>query len=111
MAKSSESGPERRRHRRYPAANSTRTKSPSQDHSGALKDISISGATIAPGGEFEMGDVIEIDIDDVGTFPGRISRTAEDDTFAVAFDLDEDDEDSLMDEITRIHEGLLNEEF
>jgi len=47
----------------------------------------------------------------LGVFPGQVSRTPDDDLFAVSFDIDEAGEDELVDELTRIHDGNVGEEF
>ncbi len=111
MADAPESGSDKRRHPRYPAKKPTRTVSQERRHQGNLKDISVSGAAITPAAEFETGDLVEVDIEDVGSFTGRVARTLDDDLFAVAFDIDEDDEEPLLAEITRLHDDLVDEEF
>ncbi len=111
MADAPESGTDKRRHPRYPANKPTRTVSRDRHHEGTLKDLSVSGASITPAAEFETGDLVEVDIEDVGSFPGRVARTPDDDLFAIAFDIDEDDEEPLLAEVTRLHDDLVDEEF
>ena len=111
MADAPESGTDKRRHPRYPAKKPTRTVSRERHHKGNLKDISVSGASITPAAEFETGEPVEVDIEDVGSFPGRVARTPDDAFFAVAFEIDEDDEEPLLAEITRLRDDLLDEEF
>jgi hypothetical protein len=102
---------ERRRLTRFSVAKSVRTRSAEHEHEGQLKDISGSGAAIGPNVGLETGDEVEVDIEDIGVFPGLVSRTPEDDLFAVAFDIEVADEDDLVDELTRIHDGIIGEEF
>lgn len=102
---------ERRRLTRFSVAKTVRTRSADNEHEGQLKDISGSGAAIEPSAGLETGADVEVDIEDIGVFPGQVSRTPEDDLFAVAFDIDEAGEDNLVDELTRIHDDILGEEF
>ncbi len=105
MASTSDgTGDEKRRHPRYCVRKAARTKSVDQDHDGALMDISASGAAIEPQTDMESGTPVEVDIEDFGIFAARVSRMPEDDLFAVEFDMDEEDEERLISELTQIHD-------
>jgi hypothetical protein len=54
----------------------------------------------------ESGTPVEVDIEDFGTFAARVSRTPEDDLFAVEFDMDVEEEDRLISELTQIHDEI-----
>ncbi len=99
-------GEEKRRHRRYRVRKAARTKSADQDHDGALKDISASGAAIEPRAEMESGTPVEVEIEDFGTFAARVTRTPEDDLFAVEFDIDVEEEDQLISGLTQLHDDI-----
>ena len=102
---------ERRRRRRYFVTKTVRTSAEERRHDGAVKDISGGGVAIQPAAEFEAGTEVEIEIEDMGTFPARVTRIDDDeDLFAVAFEIHEDEEEELVTEITRIHDGIRDEE-
>ena len=102
---------EKRRLTRFPVARTVRTRAAEREHEGRIKDISGSGAAIEPAAQFAAGEEVEVEIEDLGVFPGQVSRTPDDDLFAVSFDIDEAGEDELVDELTRIHDGIDGEEF
>ena len=107
MASTSEgTGGEKRRHQRYRVRKGARTKSAGADHEGALRDISASGAAIEPSVELESGTPVEVDIEDFGTFTARVTRTPDEDLFAVEFDMDEEEEDRLISELTQLHDDI-----
>jgi hypothetical protein len=104
-------GDERRRRLRIAVNKAVRTTAEALRHMGTLKDISGAGAAIEPSGNFKVGTEVEIDIEDLGIFPGQVARIAEDDDlFAVAFEIEPEEEDDLVTEITRIHDGIVGEE-
>ncbi len=51
---------------------------------------------------------MELDLEEFGTLSGNVVRTLED-GFAMSFDLDEDDEDRLISEITGYQTGSYTE--
>ena len=99
-------GDEKRRHPRYRVRKAARTRSDGQEHGGALKDISASGAAIEPKAEMENGTAVEVEIEDFGTFAARVTRTPEDDFFAVEFEMDEEEEERLISELTQLHDDI-----
>ena len=105
------SGTEKRRHERFAVDRKARTISGDSVYDGKVVDISASGAAIEPDAGLEAGDEVEIEFDDLGHFAGRIARTVDDELFAVAFDLDGDDEDDLLAELRQIHDGISQEEI
>ena len=107
MASTSDgTGDDQRRHPRYRVRKEARTRSANQNHEGELKDISASGAAIAPSTDLESGTPVEVEIEDFGTFAARVTRTPDDDLFAVEFDIDEEEEDRLISELTQIHDDI-----
>ena len=103
---SDRTGDEKRRHQRYRVNKGARTKSADSSHDGSLMDISASGAAIEPSSELESGTAVEVDIEDFGTFAAHVTRTPDDDLFAVEFDMDEDEEDRLISELTQLHDDI-----
>lgn len=110
--KAGKNGRERRRHTRHAIVRKVRTRHNSKEHEGRTKDISAGGIAVEPHVDMEPGDAVEVDIDDLGVFPGMVARAAENnDFFAVTFDADGYDEDDLISELTRIHDDIKIEEF
>lgn len=110
--KTGKNGDERRRHRRHAIVKNVRTRHNSKEHKGQTKDISASGIAIEPHPELVLGDKVEVDIEELGVFTGKVSRSTEENNFfAVSFDTDEYEEDELLSELTRIHDDIASEEF
>ena len=101
---------ERRRHKRYASTKAVRARAEGGKGEGSLKDISISGAAVATELTVDQRDAVELDIDDLDPLFGHVARTF-DDGFAVEFELDGDDEQRLLSELSALHEDILNEEF
>lgn len=74
-----------------------------------LKDISAGGASVDLGMQAVKGKPVALEIEDMEPLEGRIARTF-DDGFAVEFDLDEDDEDRLIADLTVIRNSLRRED-
>ncbi|MDA1089025.1 MAG: PilZ domain-containing protein [Proteobacteria bacterium] len=71
-------------------------------HGGLLKNISASGLAIKfiyPLGKvenpFEKGDVVEVEIDEIGSLKGTVVRTS-DNSIAIKLDIDSKGEDELI---------------
>ncbi len=112
MTDSSESNAtEKRRHERFAVGRKAHMIAGDGEYDGNVVNISASGAAIEPEIGLEAGVEVEIDIADLGHFAGRIARTADDELFAVEFDLDGDGEDNLLAELRQIHDGISREEF
>ncbi|MDP6805678.1 MAG: PilZ domain-containing protein [Rhodospirillales bacterium] len=108
MAKA-ESGSEKRRHPRVRVDKPVRAKAEGREHSGSLTDISAGGAALRVTAEIDEETEVELDIEDLRDLSGRVARVL-DDGFAVEFELDEDEEDSLVAEIMGIHDAIRSEE-
>ena len=102
---------EKRRHERFAVDKKARTTAGDSEYDGNVVDISASGAAIKPEIRLDIGDDVEIYIDDFGHFAGRIARTADDELFAVEFDLEDGDEDDLLAELRQVHDGISREEY
>lgn len=105
-----EGGAERRRYPRYRVKKGARTRSETHEHRGAVRDISASGAAIEPKAGMQQGEPVEVDIEDVGVFTARVTRVPDDDIFAVEFDIDEEEEERLIAELTQLNDDLGGEE-
>ncbi len=102
---------ERRRHTRHPISKPIRTRAKTREHTGKTKDISGSGVAIEPNAKMDHGGPVEVDIEDVGTFSGRVSRSSEEeDVYAVTFDFDKDEQKRLIADLTEIHDDIVREE-
>ena len=75
----------------------------------ATRDISAAGAAVLADADIEDSSPVELDIEDLGDITGHVSRLF-DDGFAVAFELEEDDEDRLFEEIRELREAIEMEE-
>jgi len=61
---------------------------------------------VVAGADFPLPEgEVELDIENIGLLTGHVTRTL-DDGFAVAFELDGDDEDRLMAELTSIQNSI-----
>ncbi len=110
--KTGKNGGERRRHRRHAIVRKVRTRHNSKEHEGRTKDISAGGIAVEPHVNMGSGDAVEVDIDDLGVFPGMVARTTEgNDFFVISFDADGYDEEDLISELTRIHDDIETEEL
>jgi len=81
------------------------------EHRGRVVDISSSGAAVSiedSDRQIDDDQDMELDLEEFGTLSGNVVRTLED-GFAMSFDLDEDDEDRLISEITGYQTGSYTE--
>ncbi len=67
-------------------------------HSTILSDISAGGVSIKGQFNIDIGDDVDISLDHFGDFAGRVIRKW-DDGYAVEFDLDNDDQHSLQENL------------
>ncbi len=103
---------ERRRHTRHPISKPVRTKAKTREHKGKTKDISGSGVAIEPNSDIDHGDTVEVEIEEVGRFSGRVSRSSEDnDLYAVTFDFDKDEQKQLISDLTDMCDDIIREEI
>ena len=74
-----------------------------------MKDISAGGAALSVEAEVDEESQVELDIEDLSPLLGTVARTY-DDGFAVEFDLDEEDEDRLLTELTELRDTIRQED-
>jgi hypothetical protein len=101
---------EKRRHARHAVDRAVNAVSGGRKHKGRLRDISASGAAIQTDGELDADAHVEIEIEDMEDLSGRVARSF-DDGFAVEFELEDDDEDYLLDEIAALDDAIRREEM
>ncbi len=89
---------ERRVWERYNLERSLDIKTANQTHSRGLNDISASGASIQGNAGGFDDEVIKINIDDFGILPASVVRNWVD-GFAVRFDIEDDDQYSLQEDL------------
>lgn len=105
----SDTDADKRRHQRVNVAKTVRAKSGEDERQGLVRDISAGGAALEIEADWEDGDYAEVDIDDLMSVSGHVTRTF-DDGFAIEFDLDEDEEDRLLSEVMEMHNNTSMEE-
>jgi len=99
-----------RRHPRVTITKRVSARDNVQAIDGTLKDISASGAAINVAADFEDDFPVELEIEDMGQFSGRVARSFED-GLAVNFDLDEDDERRLISDLEELNEAIQAEDL
>ena len=99
-----------RRHRRVRVSKSFQAKTESRRYQGSVKDISAGGAALSVDAEVEDEVQVELDIEDLSPLSGIVARSY-DDGFAVEFDLDEEEEDRLLSELTELHDVINREDL
>ncbi|HJN22711.1 MAG TPA: PilZ domain-containing protein [Rhodospirillales bacterium] len=98
---------ERRRHTRRPIFKFVRSKSKTREHTGKTKDISGGGVAIEPNADMDHDGLVELEINDVGTFLGCVSRLSkEDHLFAITFYFDKNEQQQLIADLTEMHEKI-----
>ena len=101
---------EKRRHRRVAVSKSVQAKTESRQYDGSVRDISAGGAALNVEAEVEHESEVELDIEDLGPLLGTVARLY-DDGFAVEFDLDEEEEERLLTELTDLHDTIRDEDL
>ena len=96
---------EKRRHRRVSVSKFVQARTESRQYQGSVKDISAGGAALSVDAVVEDESQVELDIEDLSPLSGIVARSY-DDGFAVEFDLDEDEEDRLLTELTELHDTI-----
>ena len=109
MTDKPKSDKDRRQHPRYEVSKKARTRSNGETHDGRIKDISAGGAAIRTEAKWEKDRVVEVDIEDMEPLEGTVARSL-DDGIAVEFDLDEDDEERLLAEMSEILDSIRTDE-
>jgi len=99
----SESGGERRHNQRFDIERTLRAVANGELRLGRVKEVSAASAAIYLDQPLEEGTEITLDIEDLGSFSGRVTGPPRDGLVAVKFDLDEEEEDHLIAEIMRIY--------
>lgn len=101
---------EKRRHPRITISKFVRTRDNVEAFDGTLKDISASGAAIDVDAKFEENFPVDLEIEDMGRFTGRVARSF-DDGLAVHFELDEEEQKRLISEIEGQEDAIRMEEL
>ena len=110
---------DKRRHERVALDRTAEVHAGERRRRGRLRDISGGGAAVDLDAEQEEldqdpddrdrdldhGDAVEIDVDGLMPLSGQVARTF-DDGLAVAFELDQDEQDDLIDAIMSGQAGL-----
>ena len=73
---------------------------------GRLKDVSAGGVAVHLDEPLEEGAKVTLEIEDLGSFSGRVSGPSRDGLIPIAFDNAKEDEDKLLAEIMRIHNDM-----
>lgn len=103
-------GREMRRLPRVTITKTVRTKGDGKEYKGTLKDISASGAAVISDADLEKDLFVDLDIEDLGRFPGRVARTFEDGV-GVVFDIGEEEEERLLAELEEIQNAIRTEDL
>ena len=103
-------GDEKRRHPRYSVDKAVRAVSRGRVRKGRVTDISASGAAIQSDEPFDSTDPVDLEIEDMKDVSGKVARTL-DDGFAVEFELDEDSQDDLLNELSQIDRSIRDEQY
>jgi len=105
-------GDDKRRHSRVPMDRAAEVSDGERRHKGRVKDISAGGASVTMNSGIEdfdrglaAGDFVEVEMDGLMPLQGHVARTI-DDGIAIAFEIDEDEQDDLIDAIMSGHAGL-----
>ena len=107
--KSKSGGIENRRHPRVRVDKSVRAVQRNNSFDGRIKDLSRGGAAVQMDGVLDDESLVELHFDDMAKVTGQLARPL-DDGFALAFEIDED-EDSVLDDIIRGHGGIGTEDY
>ena len=103
------SGIENRKHRRVPIDEPVRAVQRDTSYNGRIKDVSHGGAAVQMEGVLDDESLVELHFENLAMLTGHIARPL-DDGFALAFELD-DDEDAVVDDIIRNHGGIGTEDY
>ena len=103
------SGIENRKHRRVPIDEPVRAVQRDTSYNGRIKDVSHGGAAVQMEGVLDDESLVELHFENLAMLTGHIARPF-DDGFALAFELD-DDEDAVVDDIIRNHGGIGTEDY
>ena len=101
-----ESEGERRAHPRFRTEKTLRALANEDFRIGRLEDVSASGALIHLDEVLEEETEVKLDIEDLGSFSGRVVGPPRDGMVPVQFDNDQEAEDNLIAEITKIQNNM-----
>ena len=99
---------DKRRHPRIPADKPVRAVSRGQVRRGRLKDISASGAAIHTDDPFDKAEPVNLEIEDMKDVSGKVARSF-DDGYAVEFEMDEESQDDLLDDLAALQKSMRDE--
>ncbi len=102
-------GIENRKHKRVPIDKAVRAVQRDTSYNGRLKDISRGGAAVQMDGALDDESLVELHFENMAMISGQLARPL-DDGFALAFELDDDD-DSVLDDLLRGQGGIGTEDF
>ena len=91
-------GKELRRWKRYRLHSTAKIKIREQILFSKVQDVSGGGAAFEGPSAFDIGEAMEIELEEFGSVPGLLVRKW-DDGFSVAFDLEDDDRYSLQEDM------------
>lgn len=94
---------EKRSNQRFDVERTLRAVANGEFRLGRLTEVSAASAAIHLDKTLDEGTEITLDIEDLGSFSGRVAGPPRDGLVPVKFDLDEKEEDHLIAEIMRIY--------
>ncbi len=97
---------ERRQNQRFDIERTLRAVANGELRLGRVKEVSATSAAIHLDQPLEEGTEITLDIEDLGTFSGRVAGPPRDGLVPIKFDIDEKEEDRLIAEIMRIYNKI-----
>lgn len=97
---------DRRIHQRFDIERTLRAVANGELRLGRVKEVSASSAAIHLDQPLEEGTEITLDIEDLGSFSGRVAGPPRDGLVPVKLDMDEKAEDHLIAEIMKIYNGM-----
>jgi hypothetical protein len=96
---------DKRRHVRIRVDKPVKVRDDAGEYDGQLADISFSGASVNGDAlDFDDDQDLELDSEEFGRLTGNVVRDF-DDGFAMAFDMDDEAKEDLVDEITGHRSG------
>jgi len=97
---------DRRNHQRFDIERTLRAVANGELRLGRVKEISAKSVAIHLDQPLDEGTEITLDIEDLGSFSGRVSGPPRNGLVPVSFDIDEKEEDHLIAEIMKIYNGM-----
>lgn len=97
---------ERRVHQRFDIERTLRAVANGELRLGRITEVSASSAAIHLDQPLEVGTEITLDIEDLGSYTGRVAGPPRDGLVPIKFDMDEEAEDHLIAEIMKIYNDM-----